>query len=146
MRYLVFGGCGFLGSNLADDALTRGGELCIFDDLTRAEAAVNLQWLREKDDFDFVEGDVRNPSAVERAVREFRPGAIYHLASQVAMTTSIEDPRRDFEINALGTLNVLEAARKYSPETAIIYSSTNKVYGSLDLSTDIRITFCLLES
>ena len=132
MQYLIFGGCGFLGSNLSDDVLSRGATLCIYDDLSKAGSVANLKWLQERYEFEFINDDVRNASTTENVVRLFHPDVIIHLAGQVAMTTSIEDPRTDFEINALGTLNVLEAARIFAPSSLIIYSSTNKVYGSLE--------------
>ncbi len=135
MRYLITGGCGFLGSNLAEDALKRGDELLIFDNLSRDGACENLAWLRAKSKFTFVHGDLRNQNDVTRTIRDFKPDVIFHLAGQVAMTTSISDPRKDFEINALGSLNVLEAVRHHVPEATVIYSSTNKVYGDLEQYT-----------
>jgi CDP-paratose 2-epimerase len=118
-------------SNLAEEVLKKGEELCIFDNLSRLGSSENLAWLRSKGDFKFVHGDIRNPWEVERVIRDFRPDVIFHLAGQVAMTTSVQNPRLDFEVNALGTLNVLEAVRLHSPETIVLYSSTNKVYGDL---------------
>lgn len=132
MKLLVTGGCGFLGSNLAAYAIAQGMEVCVFDSLYRHGAADNLVWLRAQGAFEFIHGDIRNANDVERAVRRFRPDQIFHLAGQVAMTTSIENPRMDFEVNALGTLNVLEAVRVHVPQAGVIYSSTNKVYGDLE--------------
>lgn len=132
MKLLITGGCGFLGSNLSAHALTQGIELCVFDSLYRHGSQSNLQWLRGQGAFEFVHGDIRNANDVQRVIARFKPDAIFHLAGQVAMTTSIADPRMDFEVNALGTLNVLEAIRAHVPEAAIIYSSTNKVYGDLE--------------
>ncbi len=132
MKLLITGGCGFLGSNLAAHALTQGIELCIFDSLYRHGSQSNLQWLRGLGAFDFSHGDIRNANDVQRVIAQFKPDAIFHLAGQVAMTTSIANPRMDFEVNALGTLNLLEAVRAYTPEAVIIYSSTNKVYGDLE--------------
>jgi CDP-paratose 2-epimerase len=132
MKLLVTGGCGFLGSNLAAHAMSNSIELCVYDSLYRHGASSNLEWLRSQGKFHFVQEDIRNPDAVEQTIREFRPDTIFHLAGQVAMTTSIEDPRMDFEVNAGGTLNVLEAARKNTPTASVIYSSTNKVYGDLE--------------
>jgi len=130
-KYLITGGCGFLGSNLASEVLRRGKELAIFDNLSRFGSEQNLLWLRSQGDLLFQHGDIRNPSAIEKFIIDFKPDVIFHLAGQVAMTTSIVNPRLDFEVNALGTLNVLEAVRLHSPETIILYSSTNKVYGDL---------------
>lgn len=132
MKLLITGGCGFLGSNLAAHALTQGIELCVFDSLYRHGSQNNLQWLRGQGAFEFIHGDIRNTNDVQRVIARFKPDAIFHLAGQVAMTTSIADPRMDFEVNALGTVNLLEAVRAHAPETVIIYSSTNKVYGDLE--------------
>jgi CDP-paratose 2-epimerase len=132
MKLLVTGGCGFLGSNLAAHAIAEGMEVCVFDSLYRHGAADNLAWLRTQGKFEFVHGDIRNANDVERTVRRTGPEQVFHLAGQVAMTTSIENPRMDFEVNALGTLNVLEAVRNHAPQAGVIYSSTNKVYGDLE--------------
>lgn len=132
MKYLITGGCGFLGSNIAAKLLNKGEELLVFDNLYRFGSQRNLNWLHGQGQFQFVHGDIRNMNDVERVIREFNPDAIFHLAGQVAMTTSIANPRMDFEINALGTFNVLEAVRQHSPDSVIVYSSTNKVYGDLE--------------
>lgn len=132
MKLLITGGCGFLGSNLAAHALSQGVDLCVFDSLYRHGSQSNLQWLRAQGRFDFVHGDIRNANDVQRVIARVKPDAIFHLAGQVAMTTSIADPRMDFEVNALGTLNLLEAVRAHVPEAVVIYSSTNKVYGDLE--------------
>ncbi|WP_431889108.1 GDP-mannose 4,6-dehydratase [Pectobacterium colocasium] len=131
MKYLITGGCGFLGSNIASEILKYGDELVIFDNLYRYGSYQNLEWLKDQGEFQFVHGDIRNANDVERTIKSHKPDIIYHLAGQVAMTTSIADPRMDFEINAGGTFNLLNAVRMYSPDTAIVYSSTNKVYGDL---------------
>ena len=132
MKYLITGGCGFLGSNLASEVLKRSEELAIFDNLSRPGSVKNLIWLKKQGDVHFIHGNIRDSFAVEKNVADLKPDVIFHLAGQVAMTTSIANPRLDFEINALGTLNVLEAVRLYSPEAIVIYSSTNKVYGDLE--------------
>lgn len=132
MKLLITGGCGFLGSNLAAHALSQGIDLCVFDSLYRHGSQSNLQWLRTQGRFGFVHGDIRNANDVQRVIAHVKPNAIFHLAGQVAMTTSIADPRMDFEVNALGTLNLLEAVRAHAPEAVVIYSSTNKVYGDLE--------------
>ena len=132
MKLLITGGCGFLGSNLAAHALSQGIELCVFDSLYRHGSQSNLSWLRGQARFEFVHGDIRNANDVERLIARVKPDVIFHLAGQVAMTTSVTDPRMDFEVNALGTLNLLEAVRVYAPEAVVIYSSTNKVYGDLE--------------
>lgn len=135
MKLLITGGCGFLGSNLAAEALRRGDELTLFDNLSRHGAEVNKAWLHSQGEFRFEHADIRNQNDVNRVVRETKPDAVFHLAGQVAMTTSIADPRKDFEINATGSHNLLEAVREFSPETAVLYSSTNKVYGDLEQFT-----------
>lgn len=129
MRLLITGGCGFLGSNLADDALRSGDTLSVVDDLSRFGSRENLAWLRGRGKFSFKRADVRSARPVADAVRSFRPDAVFHLAGQVAMTTSLKDPRRDFETNVLGGFNVLEAVRRFAPKAVVVYSSTNKVYG-----------------
>lgn len=132
MKYLVVGGCGFVGSNLSAEVLGRNEELILFDNLHRYGSSSNLEWLRSKGEFKFVHGDIRNHNDVETVVRETTPDVIFNVAAQVAMTTSIDNPRADFEINALGSFNVLEAARIHSPESIILFSCTNKVYGDLE--------------
>ncbi|WP_419834075.1 NAD-dependent epimerase/dehydratase family protein [Endozoicomonas atrinae] len=135
MKLLITGGCGFLGSNLAEHTLANGMELYVFDSLYRNGSLLNLEWLRGKGKFEFIHGDIRNYNDVFRMVKRIKPDMVFHLAGQVAMTTSIADPRMDFEVNAMGTHNLLEAIRLESPETGIIYSSTNKVYGDLEQFT-----------
>ena len=131
---VIFGGAGFIGSNLAHHLLTETkAKVHVFDNLSRQGSRHNLAWLQEaaKDSgrLKITIGDVRNYTLVERAVRHATE--IYHLAAQVAVTDSVEDPRLDFEVNAGGTLNILEAARKAGHRPFILYTSTNKVYGSL---------------
>lgn len=133
MTWLITGGCGFVGTNLADTLLAQGQDVVVLDNLSRVGSRDNLTWLRERhgSDWRFVEGDIRHADGVAELVRECRPNVLAHLAGQVAMTTSLQNPRLDFEINAQGSLNVLEAVRIHSPETIVLYSSTNKVYGDL---------------
>jgi CDP-paratose 2-epimerase len=133
MRYLITGGCGFLGANLAETLLRTGqGQVTVFDNLSRLGSHSNLEWLRQAGPVDFVHGDIRKPDDVETLVRAYRPDVVFHFAGQVAMSTSLTNPRRDFETNALGTFNLLEAVRAHSPEAVVLYSSTNKVYGNLE--------------
>lgn len=132
MKLLITGGCGFLGSNLAHHALSQGIDLCVFDNLSRKGASSNKNWLTQFGDFKFVHGDIRNAHDVERVVESFMPTHVFHLVGQVAMTTSIDNPRLDFEINAVGTFNLLDAVRRKCPNASILYSSTNKVYGDLE--------------
>lgn len=132
MKYLVTGGCGFLGSNLSAEVINQGEELIVFDNLSRKGGGQNLEWLDKQGVFNFIHGDIRENEDVERAIRIEKPDVVFHLAGQVAMTTSIDNPRLDFEVNALGTFNLLDSIRKYSPETIVFYSSTNKVYGDME--------------
>lgn len=132
MKLLITGGCGFLGSNLASDALARGDELVVFDNLYRNGSRENLTWLKNQGKFIFEHGDIRNQNDITRTIQNFKPDAIFHLAGQVAMTTSISNPRMDFEVNVMGTHNLLEAVRNHAPEATVVYSSTNKVYGDLE--------------
>ena len=132
MRFLITGGCGFLGSNLASEVLARGEELAVLDNLGRMGASDNLAWLRSRGELRHFHADTRSAHDVERVFQDFRPDVVFHLAGQVAMTTSIANPRLDFETNVVGGYNVLEATRKVRPEATVVYSSTNKVYGDLD--------------
>lgn len=132
MKIMITGGAGFLGSNLANSALTLGFDITIIDNLTRVGSETNLDWLRRNHDFRFQNIDIRDAEAINKEIKSSQPDYIFHLAGQVAMTTSLENPRLDFEVNVLGTLNILEAVRKYSENSIIIYSSTNKIYGKLD--------------
>jgi CDP-paratose 2-epimerase len=129
----ITGGAGFIGCNFADELLTEGHTVTVFDNLSRAGAALNLEWLDQRHRgprFRFVQGDLRDSDGLRKAMAGAE--VVYHLAAQTAVTTSIAQPREDFEINALGTLNVLEAARQTPVPPIIVYASTNKVYGALD--------------
>lgn len=131
-KYLITGGAGFIGSNYADYLLGKGAQVTLFDNLSRRGADKNLEWLREKhgrDSFELIIGDVREASTLSDVVRN--KDVVAHLAGQVAVTSSVTDPRTDFEINALGTFNVLEAIRHSGDKPFVIYSSTNKVYGEM---------------
>lgn len=132
MKYLITGGCGFVGSNLAVEVLRRGDELYVFDNLFRHGSGDNLTWLRTQGKFVYFSGDTRNLNDVESVIKNVQPDYLFHLAGQVAMTTSIENPRLDFETNTMGTFNLLDSIRKYSPKTVMLYSSTNKVYGGFE--------------
>lgn len=134
---MVTGGAGFIGSNYVDRLIRRGEQVTIFDNFSRAGATRNLEWLENnhgKHAFKLVIGDVRNQQAVQTTARD--ADVILHLAAQVAVTTSVIDPRTDFEINAQGTFNVLEAARLSGRQPVVLYASTNKVYGGME---DMRI-------
>ena len=129
---LITGGCGFVGTNLAHRFLSEGERVCVFDNLSRPGVERNLDWLRAThgDRLIVKIADVRDASAVRDAVR--RASRVFHLAAQVAVTTSLGDPINDFEVNARGTLNVLEAIRGSSHKPPLFFTSTNKVYGGLD--------------
>jgi CDP-paratose 2-epimerase len=130
-KALVTGGCGFVGSNVAVRLRQQGWQVTVLDNLSRPGGAGNLHWLLSFGGIEFVHGDTRNFSDVDRVIEQVRPDALFHLAGQVAMTTSMSDPRRDFETNALGSFNVLESVRLRKLPTAIVYASSNKVYGEL---------------
>ena len=115
-----------------EQSCSRGAELFVLDNLFRYGSGSNLEWLRTKGDFTYYPYDTRNTNDVETVIKEVQPDYIFHLAGQVAMTTSISNPRLDYETNALGTFNLLDAVRKYSPDSVILYSSTNKVYGDFE--------------
>ena len=132
---LITGGAGFIGSNLAQRLLTEPNlRVRIFDNLSRRGVEHNIAWLRSlrgaSNRLEIIQGDVRNAKAVAQATRDV--SEIYHLAAQVAVTTSIDDPETDFDINAGGTLRVLEAARRSPRNPLVLFTSTNKVYGSLE--------------
>ncbi|MDH3943531.1 MAG: GDP-mannose 4,6-dehydratase [Anaerolineae bacterium] len=132
-RYLVTGGAGFIGSNYVDHLLREGRDVTIFDNLSRSGGAANLAWLRKnhgEDSFEMIKADIRDAETIASAAHGKE--VIVHLAGQVAVTTSVIDPREDFEINALGTFNVLEAARLSGKDPVFLYSSTNKVYGGME--------------
>lgn len=133
MNMLITGGAGFIGCNAARLHAERGDSVLIFDNLSRRGASLNLAWLQEKSNrIDFVRGDVRDAGALDQLFRERSFDIVLHMASQVAVTTSVSDPREDFEINALGTFNVLEAMRKAGSKAVLVFASTNKVYGGLE--------------
>jgi CDP-paratose 2-epimerase len=128
---VIFGGAGFIGSNVADHYLSEGHLVRVFDNVSRAGVERNLRWLKERHGslLNVVVGDVRDEVAVRGAVRD--AGEVFHFAAQVAVTTSLEGPVHDFEVNARGTLNVLEALRAMDEPASLIFTSTNKVYGGL---------------
>ena len=131
MKYLITGGCGFVGSNVAARLLGESTEVHVFDNLSREGTLQNLEWLKSSGLKHFTKGDTSHCEELELTLKSFRPDVIFHLAGQVAMTTSMNDPRRDFNTNVLGSFNLLEGVRKYCPDAAIVYSSSNKVYGEL---------------
>lgn len=132
MKHLVIGGAGFIGSNLASTLLKSGDSVTIFDNLSRKGSEKNLEWLRFLyPKLEFIEADIiKNQDLLNQAVKSV--DRVYHLAAQVAVTSSVTDPRHDFEVNALGTFNVLEALRLFNPKAILIFTSTNKVYGGME--------------
>jgi len=134
---VITGGAGFIGTNLAHRLLEDGERVLVFDNLSRPGVEKNLRWLLEthgnRVQVEFA--DVRNPYALRRAVRNAKQ--VFHFAAQVAVTTSLANPRHDFDVNALGTLNLLEALRAADEPPPLLFTSTNKVYGGLD---DVLLT------
>lgn len=132
-NYLITGGAGFIGSNYVHRLAARGEKVTIFDNLSRGGAPRNLEWLKRtlgESSFNVIVADVRDAASIAEAAKG--ADVIVHLAGQVAVTTSVTNPRDDFEINALGTFNVLEAARLSGRQPIFLYASTNKVYGGMD--------------
>lgn len=138
MKILVTGGAGFVGSHVSEYYAKKGDEVIVFDNLSRGEtlktadrreSSINYNWnhLKNVENIELVKGDIRKEDEIIKAAEGV--DAVIHAAAQVAVTSSVNDPRMDFEINALGTFNVLEAARKSENDPAVVYCSTNKVYG-----------------
>lgn len=128
---LVTGGAGFIGANAASRFLALGWRVRVLDAFARAGTRANAEWLASmRGDLDIVEADVRDAAEVARAAAD--ADVIVHLAAQTAVTTSVDDPRTDFEVNALGSFNVLEAARLSARRPLVLYASTNKVYGGME--------------
>ena len=131
-RALITGGAGFVATNVADRLLREGATVRLFDNLSRPGVEQNIRWLKEEHGgrVELVVGDVRDAAAVRAAVRQV--DRAFHFAAQVAVTTSLTDPVNDFEVNARGTLNLLEALRDLREPPTLLFTSTNKVYGNLD--------------
>ncbi len=138
MKILVTGGSGFVGAHVSEYYAKKGDDVIVLDNLSRgetlksadkSESSINYNWnhLKNFENIELIRGDIRKAEEVKKAAEDV--DAIIHTAAQVAVTSSVEDPRTDFEINALGTFNVLEAARLSSNNPAVVYCSTNKVYG-----------------
>lgn len=135
---LVTGGAGFIGSNLADRFASEGHDVLVYDALARPGVDRNLEWLKKRHPgkVSAVIGDIRDETAVADAASDAQ--AVFHMAAQVAVTTSLVDPREDFEINIRGTLNLLDALRKRNEQVPLVFASTNKVYGDLaDVELDM---------
>lgn len=131
MNILITGGCGFIGCNAAMRFANLGHRITLMDNLSRQCADLNLEWLQSQGTFTFIEADVRDARTVNDVFRQGRFEVVLHLAAQVAVTTSVKEPLNDFEINAGGTMNVLEGLRRHCPEAVFLNASTNKVYGKL---------------
>jgi CDP-paratose 2-epimerase len=134
---LVTGGAGFIGSNLADRLAREGHNVLVYDALARPGVERNLAWLKKRHPqrVSSVTADIRDEDAVGQAARDAQ--AVFHMAAQVAVTTSLVEPREDFDINVRGTLNVLDAVRRRGEPIPVVFASTNKVYGDLaDVALD----------
>ncbi len=129
-RILITGGAGFVGCNLSNYFLEKGHDVTVFDNLSRKGTEKNLEWLKSnyKTGFEFIKDDIRKFDSVVNTVKD--KNLIFHTAGQVAVTNSVKNPREDFEINALGTFNILEAARQSNSDPIVVFTSTNKVYGN----------------
>jgi len=134
MRIVITGGAGFIGSNAAAYYFSKNADVVVFDNLSRKNTDKNLAWLKSLGGrFTFIKGDLRKTTEVGKLMGFLKNAdAVLHLAAQVAVTTSVLNPREDFEINALGTFNLLEAMRASSSRAKLIYASTNKVYGGME--------------
>lgn len=133
MKVIITGGAGFIGVNIAEYFAQKDNDVVLFDNLSRVGTEENIKWILNKfPKIEFIKGDIRSVDDCNKLFQNHNDALlIIHLAGQVAVTTSVINPRDDFEINALGTFNILESIRKYSPNSVIIYSSTNKVYGEM---------------
>ncbi len=133
MKIIITGGLGFIGSNAVKYFSSKGDEVVVIDNMSRCGASRNLEWLKTNSAFSLIKEDIRNRENIKNIFAQHSDvDVVIHLAAQVAVTTSVLEPLEDFEINAAGTLNILEAIRTLKLDPVIIYSSTNKVYGSLD--------------
>ncbi|MFL5258516.1 MAG: SDR family NAD(P)-dependent oxidoreductase [Hyphomicrobiales bacterium] len=134
---LVTGGCGFIGCNIADALASRGDSVIAYDSFARPGSEENAHWLkvRHGERVEIIRADIRDPDKIEPAVAQ--ASGVIHLAAQVAVTTSVENPLDDFAVNMAGTLNILECVRRSNPEAPLIFASTNKVYGKLLGSAEV---------
>jgi CDP-paratose 2-epimerase len=137
-KILITGGAGFIGSNAAEYFFKKNWKIYILDNLSRKGSESNLNRLKKSIKVIFVKCDIRNFKNLSKVIKKINPHAIIHAAGQVAVTTSFINPREDFEINALGTFNLLESIRINKLKPVVIYTSTNKVYGNLD-SKKVRV-------
>ena len=136
---LITGGAGFIGTNAAIHFASRGWDVAIVDNLSRRGTERNLSWLQEqRPEIVFHRADIRDFDALAAIVASGQPDMVLHLAAQVAVTTSYTNPREDFEINAAGSFNVMEAVRLHAPDAFVLYASTNKVYGGMETVPVLR--------
>ena len=136
-KIFITGGAGFIGSNAARYFSDLGYDVVVYDNLSRLGCKFNLDWLKP-DDITLVEGDLREREKLDQSIKAHKPDVVLHLAGQVAVTTSVVNPMEDYEINATGSMNLLEAVRVHSPDSFIIYASTNKVYGGMEEIAIVR--------
>lgn len=136
MKILVIGGAGFIGANIANRYIKKGNDVFVLDNLSRRGTEWNLKWLEQNKNLKFIKRDIRNYDELKKLFSTEKFDIVFHMAAQVAVTTSVINPREDFEINALGTFNILEAIRETKQNPIILFASTNKVYGGM---TDIKI-------
>lgn len=137
MKVLITGGAGFIGCNIARFYLEKKADVIILDNLSRKGARENLEWLTTLGKIEFFDQDICDFEGLREKIFAFRDAdIIYHMAAQVAVTTSVTDPRSDFDANALGTFNLLESIRLSGGDPVIIFASTNKVYGEM---TDLEV-------
>ena len=127
----ITGGAGFIGSNAANYFYKKKWKVYVFDNLSRNGSSLNIKFLLKGKNIKFIKGDIKNFKKLSKTISKIKPNVILHCAGQVAVTTSITNPRDDFENNALGTFNVLESIRLNKLKSTLIYTSTNKVYGNL---------------
>lgn len=132
-KTLVIGGAGFIGCNAAKRFMDKGDDVAVLDNLSRKGTRENLEWLKEQGPVEAVVGDIRKYDEIKDFCQSHSDAdTVLHMAAQVAVTTSVANPREDFEINALGTFNVLEAMREHVPDAMLVFASTNKVYGGME--------------
>ena len=137
-KILITGSAGFIGTNSAVKFANNGWQVIAVDNLSRPGAQDNLDWLQTQAKVSFVKADIRDEQKINDIVKAEQPDVLLHLAAQVAVTTSVINPREDFEINALGTFNLLEAVRNHQPDCFFINASTNKVYGKMEDCTVVE--------
>ncbi|MBI2309828.1 GDP-mannose 4,6-dehydratase [Candidatus Collierbacteria bacterium] len=133
MNIFITGGAGFIGTHSANFYLKAGNKITIFDNFSRKGTRENVKWLEKKygvGSMEVIEGDIRDFDKLKQSI--VGNDVVIHLAGQVAVTTSVTNPREDFEINALGTFNVLESVRLLTPDSILLFASTNKVYGGME--------------